>query len=263
MILGPICVTLEKVMDACCGARELCISIPFLLYNCTGLSLTIADCDNKKKGNSFPMPSCYDLIGLEQFLPRKQGVGLVSSEQDSTTTASTIDNFVKKHTVSLRESANLRSHGFLTSHFPSTGSSTHFLNHPDNQDVASGHAFQNSTNEGTARSQMNLFRMVGNGSRAVENGESRKVQAFMFSPLCSSPAGELMVSLSTCSSECGTEHMQSSTWSSPFYLVPTSGSTSVVIPEPWTTGAFIISVTSSPATGALAGRTRTITFQPR
>eukprot|EP00268_Persea_americana_P023609 TRINITY_DN23168_c0_g2_i2.p1 TRINITY_DN23168_c0_g2~~TRINITY_DN23168_c0_g2_i2.p1 ORF type:complete len:2954 (+),score=526.87 TRINITY_DN23168_c0_g2_i2:1710-10571(+) len=243
---GPICVNLEKVMDAFCGAREICISIPFLLYNCTGLSLAIADCGNNNKGNPLPMPSCYQLIGQEQFLPRKQGVALASSQQDSTTTASSNDNFVKKHTISLRESAELRPHGFLISHLPSTGS-THF---------------QNSMNGDTARSQLNFFRMVGNGSHA-ENGESRKVQAFMFSPPCSSPAGELMVSLSTCSSECGTEYFQTTTWSSPFYLVPASGSTTVVIPEPCTTGAFILSVTSSPAGGALGGRTRAITFQPR
>lgn len=246
MVLGPICVNLEKVMDASCGAREICISIPFLLYNCTGLSLAIADCGNNNKGNSLPMPSCYQLIGQEQFLPRKQGVALVSSEQDSATTASSNDNFVKKHTISVRESAKLQPHGFLISHLPSTGS-THF---------------QNSMNGDAARSQLKFFRMVGNGAHA-ENGESRKVQAFMFSPPCSSPAGELMVSLSTCSSECGTENFQITTWSSPFYLVPASGSTSVVIPEPCTTGAFILSVTSSPASGALGRRTRAITFQPR
>lgn len=53
------------------------------------------------------------------------------------------------------------------------------------------------------------------------------------------------------------------TWSSPFPLVPASGSANVIIPKPDGSGAFLVSATSVPVVGELSGRTKAITFQPR
>ncbi|XP_058105019.1 intermembrane lipid transfer protein VPS13 isoform X6 [Magnolia sinica] len=264
---GPICVTVEKVMDAFCGARELCISIPFLLYNCTGLPLTISDCGNENKGSAYPIPSCYNLVGLEKLLARKQGLALVSFDQDSSSTLPNFKKIVnlssKKHTISLRENSSLHSHGFLKNQIPSYNSSTHFCGDLENHDLTFGKApFRSSMNGGSSGSQSNLSEKVGNGLSSLENEESRKARAFMYSP-CNFPASELMVRLSTYLSEHESQNIPSSMWSSSFFLVQPGGSTSVIIPQPRTAGAFIISITSSLVAGALAGKTRAITFQPR
>uniref|UniRef100_F6I5I0 Vacuolar protein sorting-associated protein 13 VPS13 adaptor binding domain-containing protein n=1 Tax=Vitis vinifera TaxID=29760 RepID=F6I5I0_VITVI len=143
---GPTYLTVEKVMDAFSGARELCIFVPFLLYNCTGFSLIVSDSANEMKGNDCTIPSCYTL-------------------------------------------------------------------------------------------------------------------ACMYSPNPNPSESETMVRVRR--SECLVENTLNSSWSSPFSLVPPSGSCSVLVPQPSTNAAFILSVTSSVVDGPFAGRTRAITFQPR
>ncbi|XVF60869.1 hypothetical protein PTKIN_Ptkin08bG0082800 [Pterospermum kingtungense] len=48
-----------------------------------------------------------------------------------------------------------------------------------------------------------------------------------------------------------------------FPLLPQSGSTTILVPQPSSNAMFILSVTSSAIAGPFAGRTRAITFQPR
>ncbi|XP_068635600.1 intermembrane lipid transfer protein VPS13 isoform X2 [Aristolochia californica] len=79
---GPLCITVEKIMDAVCGSRELHISLPFLLYNCTGIKLTISDYTNEKMGSNFILPSCFHALGQEQQLRDKHGLALVTSEEE-------------------------------------------------------------------------------------------------------------------------------------------------------------------------------------
>ncbi|XP_077218039.1 vacuolar protein sorting-associated protein, putative (DUF1162) isoform X2 [Tasmannia lanceolata] len=277
---GPICITLEKTMDAFCGARELCVFVPFLLYNCTGLSLKISDCVNEKKANTFLVPSCYNLIGDQQFLARKYGLQILSSEQMASSIPTNANNFVnlisKNHTISLRENSSLNSLGFLSRQFPLTASYTHFLDHSSNHvlDAREG----SSRKWGNANSQLNLSINDGNGSDLLESGSRRKsdllesgsrrkVKAYMYAPPCSFPASDLMVRLGTYLDECETGNSINPMWSMPFFLSSASGSTSVAIPrpgaKPGTTAAFIISVTSTPVVGSLVTRTRAITFQPR
>eukprot|EP00250_Pteridium_aquilinum_P003331 c13650_g2_i1 orf=2-889(+) len=52
-------------------------------------------------------------------------------------------------------------------------------------------------------------------------------------------------------------------WSRPFSLIPTGGMTTVVIPVSEQEGGLILSVVSASMLGTAAGKTRTITFQPR
>eukprot|EP00249_Psilotum_nudum_P016244 c25743_g1_i1 orf=309-3461(-) len=54
-----------------------------------------------------------------------------------------------------------------------------------------------------------------------------------------------------------------SVWSSPFPLNPPGGMVAIVVPQPHSKGAFLLSVLSAPALGACLGKTRTITFRPR
>lgn len=70
-------------MDAYCGARELCLSVPFLLYNCTGLLLTITESNHERNGHALIIPPSYSLAGNESCLVGKQGLALLPSELES------------------------------------------------------------------------------------------------------------------------------------------------------------------------------------
>ncbi|XP_042498014.1 uncharacterized protein LOC122076662 [Macadamia integrifolia] len=260
---GPVHLTLEKVMDPFCGARELCISVPFLLYNCTALSLIIADSGHEMKGNCDTIPSCYHLVCQEELMARKQGLGLISSKRGLNSTDQDIDdmrNSLPKNVfISSRENHNLFSYRFLGKDFISSDSSTYSLEHVHRNDTCAQKATESSSKH--IKGEMSVFE-DGDMSSYHSDNSRRKVKACMYSPHPISSATELMVRLSTSFSESMSENFQSS-WSSPFFLVPPSGSTSVLIPQLSTTGVFIISVTSSTVTGPFSARTRAITFQPR
>ncbi|KAH6809791.1 hypothetical protein C2S51_027574 [Perilla frutescens var. frutescens] len=189
---GPLYVTMEKVMDAVSGSRELFISVPFLLYNCTGFPLALSSSANEMKGYSCTIPSCYDLDEKNVLVKKKDGLALIFSDQN----------------------------------LPSTGSSSEAdLNTPD----------------------------------LVESG-SRKVTACLFSPDPHSYSGEVMVKLSRHLPSV-IENFPRHSWSAPFSLVPPTGSTSVLVPQPSKVSGYVLSVSAVAA--PFSGRTKIITFQPR
>jgi hypothetical protein len=76
----PLNVTLEKAMDANSGARELYLSVPFLLYNCTDLLLTITESSCERNGSTLVIPSSFELDGQTRHLLGKNGLFLVSED---------------------------------------------------------------------------------------------------------------------------------------------------------------------------------------
>ncbi|KAL6580643.1 hypothetical protein OROMI_008667 [Orobanche minor] len=187
---GPLYVTMEKVMDAVSGAREIFISVPFLLYNCTGFSLVLSNSISEMKGYSCIIPSCYNLGEENVLIEKKDGLGLIYSDQN----------------------------------FPATGST----------------------------SETNLINCVQSGSR--------EVTACLFAPDPHSYSGEPMVKLSRYLPSV-VEKFPKCSWSAPFSLVPPTGSTSVVVPQPSTTAGYVLSVSAMAA--PFSGKTKLITFQPR
>ncbi|XP_026401188.1 uncharacterized protein LOC113297020 isoform X1 [Papaver somniferum] len=261
----PLYLTVEKVMDAFCGSRELSISAPFLLYNCTGYPLTIAESGAEMKGNGCIIPSCYYLFDEDQNLAKEDGLS-VFSQEDSLTNPQNIghfsSSFSKNHTVSLRENLDLHSQRFLNRNFNSVDSSAQFIEYTEYPDSDSRGTCLEKVNNVPSRSSQ--LKLSAGGNRGVSvDADNKKVKACMYSPQSSSSEGELMVKLATCLPECVTESNRSSMWSSPFFLVPSSGSTIVVVPRAFTSRALIISVTSSLVAGPFSSRTRAITFQPR
>ena len=228
IFVGPTYLTVEKVMDAFSGARELCIFVPFLLYNCTGFSLIVSDSANEMKGNDCTIPSCYTLVEREVHVGRKDGLSLLSSDMDASTTTPVITSLrnssSKEHIISTRKNVDTDSQRFQSKPMISSGSST----------------------------------IIHEQSDKLDSG---KVKACMYSPNPNPSESETMVRVRR--SECLVENTLNSSWSSPFSLVPPSGSCSVLVPQPSTNAAFILSVTSSVVDGPFAGRTRAITFQPR
>ncbi|KZV50783.1 hypothetical protein F511_11560, partial [Dorcoceras hygrometricum] len=185
---GPLFVTMEKTMDTLSGAREIIISVPFLLYNCTGFSLALSNSFSETNGFSC-IPSSYNLDEQSMLVKRKDGLGLICPSQD----------------------------------LPATGS--------------------------TCESNLNV---VGSGCT--------KVIAYLFSPDPNSYSGDIMVQLGRCLSPVQESYPKCS-WSSPFSLVPPTGSTDVLVPQPFSTSGYVISVCAVAA--PFSGRTKIITFQPR
>jgi hypothetical protein len=77
---APLNIMLEKSMDARSGARELYLSVPFLLYNCTDLLLTITESNYERSGYALMIPSSFELDGHARHLLQKNGLSLVSED---------------------------------------------------------------------------------------------------------------------------------------------------------------------------------------
>lgn len=246
-------------MDAFSGSRELFIFVPFLLYNCTGFPLLISHSAVEKKGSGTTVPCCYDLFDQEPLQGKKDGLSLISSDQDTDSRAPLMSrkgsSLLKKHIVSRR---NLNRHfgKSLSKPFISSGSSECLPEQSVRHElVGQKVSLSDTRNSFCSSSQLNLRE-----SDFLGNGDG-KVHACMYSPLpCTS---EILVRISRRLSEYVTQSMPNHSWSTPFHLVPPSGSTSVVVPQTSSNAAFIISVTASSLAGPFAGRTRAITFQPR
>ncbi|KAI7990467.1 putative vacuolar protein sorting-associated protein 13C [Camellia lanceoleosa] len=254
---GPINVTVEKVMDAFSGAREICIFVPYLLYNCTGFPLIISDCANDMKGHGYVIPSCYDLVEKDHLLGRKDGLGLLSSSQDSQVAESPYDGLRNCSSINRIFSTrkNIDPHlGKLSRKPMISGSSIISLESSDKHDLDAQNA---SLNRLSSSIQSNLEHSN------LEEIECRKVEACMYSPDPNSSVADVMVRVSRYLPECVTEKMPKSSWSSPFFLVQPTGSTNVLVPQLSTNAAYVISVSSSAVAGPFSGRTRAITFQPR
>lgn len=71
-------------MDAMSGAREIFISVPFLLYNCTGFPLVLSNTVSGMRGYSWIIPSCYNVEKHNILNERKDGLCLVFPYQNVT-----------------------------------------------------------------------------------------------------------------------------------------------------------------------------------
>lgn len=258
-LVGPLYVTVEKIMDAVSGAREICISVPFLLYNCTGFPLIVSNCVNDMKGWGCTVPSCYN---LEDLLPvKKDGLGLLSSNQDFRTAShndSLRNSSMNNHIVSIRKNVESHPSKYLCKPLNLSGASSALCGSPDKLELnAKETSVSNLTNLSGSSSRSNLK------SPDYVEIDHNKVSGCMYSPDPNSSSSDIKVQLSRGQSECLSESTENSFWSSPFFLIPSTGSTSVLVPQPSKNAGYIVSVTSSTVAGAISGRTRIITFQPR
>ncbi|KAJ7978125.1 Vacuolar protein sorting-associated protein [Quillaja saponaria] len=95
------------------------------------------------------------------------------------------------------------------------------------------------------------------------NYEHERVKPCMYAPNPISSVSEVLVKVSRCFPEWAMENLPNSLWSNPFFLVPPSGSSTILLPQSSSNAALILSVTSSEVAEPYAGRTSAICFQPR
>ncbi|XP_031091593.1 uncharacterized protein LOC115996484 isoform X5 [Ipomoea triloba] len=250
---GPLCITFEKVMDAFSGAREICISVPFLLYNCTGLSLVVSNAVNGTKGHCCIVPSCYDLDKQDLVPSRKDGLSLLSPIIDSD--IAPYDNSFPISSTNSYPILNSNDNRLSDNHSKSLHSSTvvhrYSHNHGLYTQKSSSSTFKNQSG---SSSQSSL-----RSSDFLEN-ESDVINCCMYSPDSSFSSDKIVVKVSRFLSACVT-HNTPESWSNAFSLVPPTGSTSVVVPQPSKSSGYVMSVSAVAA--PFSGRTKIITFQPR
>lgn len=239
---GNLYVSVEMIMEAASGAREIYISVPFLLYNCTAFPLVVSNCVGDMRGCGCTLPSSYNLE--EDLLPcRKDGLSLLCSDQDFQITL---------HNSNMRNSS-----------FNQRIISTRKLVEPHSSNLR-GASYKeisaearNSTNLSASSSQSN-----SKFPDFVEFGHKR-VSGCMYSPDPKSSASDIKVQVSRGQPKGHKDSSQNCFWSGPFSLVPSTGSVRVPVPYPSPNAGYTIAVTSTVVTGPIAGRTRMITFQPR
>lgn len=214
-------------MDAFSGARELFIFVPFLLYNCVGFPLDLADYASEVAAETMcTIPSCYDFAEREPIQMKMDGLALLPSNQDYPLTAEHLS--ANSSVISIRRFLNVPS--------ARVDSSTLHL-----------HA-------------MNLSDF--NNSSTVDD-ERGKAGAFAYAPKFSSCTSDNMVKIRRNLPEFVGGKQLGFSWSDPFPLDPASGSISVLVPQQIQNGAYVVSVTSTAISEPFAGHTRAISFQPR
>ncbi|KAL3354105.1 hypothetical protein AABB24_018653 [Solanum stoloniferum] len=249
---GPLCVAIEKVMDAFCGAREICISVPFLLFNCTGFPLVVSESINWTKGHFSVITSCYDVDEQDLVLHKKDGLGIFSSNQYMDTPA----NSNSLPVAPLNNYLVTKSHDskFSQAELIYFDNSTNFHRGSQKHDIYASKASLHRSKSYTS-SQSSLK------SCGLTEGDAWKVNCRMYSPNPSSSSSEIMVRLCRYLPNSLMNDIPNDSWSSAFSLVPPTGSSSVTVPQPSRKSGYVISV------GAVAapffGRTKIITFQPR
>ncbi|KAM3303588.1 putative protein isoform X1 [Capsicum chacoense] len=249
---GPLCVAIEKVMDAFCGAREICISVPFLLFNCTGFPLLVSESVNWTKGPFSVITSCYDVDEQDLVLHKKDGLGIFSSNQYMETAANTnslpvapLNNYLVSKSYDSK---------FSQAESIDFDNSTNFHRGSQKHDI---HASKASLHRSrSCKSSQSSLKSCG-----LTEGDAWKVNCRMYSPNPSSSSSEIMVRLCRYVPNSPKDDIPNDSWSSAFALVPPTGSSSVAVPKPSRKSGYVISV------GAVAApffdRTRIITFQPR
>ncbi|CAN1217850.1 Intermembrane lipid transfer protein vps13A [Linum perenne] len=252
---GPVHVSVEKIVDAFSGQREVFIFSTFLLYNCTGLLLNVMEANTEGIGNCCTLPSYIkssDLSEHEVLHGQRKGLGLLSADHDS---------HIKYQNIEGGRSPLMTNQLFM--HVNDANS--HFRTNTE-ENLSSGSQGRSSEQSRKHElSEQNAYLSSGSASNVLDPTDVKfgRVKACMFSPLSTSSVSEVMVKVSMYLPEDVTGSIPNSSWSEPFLLVPPSGSSTVLIPRVSSSAVHVISVSSSSLTGPLTGRSQAITFQPR
>eukprot|EP01018_Ginkgo_biloba_P017830 Gb_28330 [translate_table: standard] len=254
----PVYVKVEKGLDAVCGARELCLSVPFWLYNCCGLILGVTDGDIDNKINERVISGSYSAINQEELTSGKSGMAIacfdlpktVGVQNDKTFRG---EMFCPNSDMPCKIRSHLPCQKILSSCVPAQESAISGIHSHNDM-----HRWQK---KGSNLSFSDIDANLEVGGRRTD--QLPNAQACMYSPAKGLQTREPTLRLRLSQSKYVENVAQNPVWSHTFSLNPPGGSTTVLIPQPFSSGAFVISATSTPVLGACAGRTTAITFNPR
>ncbi|CAM6098991.1 unnamed protein product [Calypogeia fissa] len=237
---------MEIDLDLVSGARELRISAPFWLYNCSYLNLAVMDGDvDLFSGREHPLGG-----GPTNDEERVEELSLHSTGSRSWPTSVNglqVSLEGPKHEsrdIVVKRPARLSSqlNGFSVLPRPVHFSLEKKLGKRQEGNSADSQSLNSEEEEKSVKENVNS-------------------QFLMYSPVQGTDASELHLRLRIVRSQLN--ELGEVRWSRPFLLEPPGGTTAVAIPQPEGNGAFVVAVVSAPALGSCAGKTKTITFRPR
>ncbi|XP_022639322.1 uncharacterized protein LOC106768127 isoform X4 [Vigna radiata var. radiata] len=245
---GPVYVTVEKVMDAYSGSRELIFFVPFILYNCMGFPLCVMEHTGEMNERGFVIPSYCDVYENVMLSYKKGGLSLLSSNHELPGEHNPRSD-MKNHIISCREDGSTNSIG---NYHKNLG------RHQRKVDSIFRNPSSGRLKSTLSTSIQSTWKDSGSG-----NHEHEKVQPCIYSPSPDSSVNDAFVKVSRCFPEDIKQRMPYSLWSNPFSLLPPSGSSTILVPQLSSNSAFILAMTSNSVAEQYAGRTNAITFQPR
>ena len=217
----------ESLFNVLSGARELTISVPFWFYNCTGVNLGIIDED-------------FDLLTMSNRDSKEHFVAFLS--KPGTADQTPVEDCYGLQTVLQVPSPSTRL--YMNGQFCG---------------ISATSSFGGGKNIISCESASEL-----NGRICAE---TQNLKPYMYSPLKSADLGDkrlkARVAVSSARKSLSPDVSCETSWSRPFSLNPPGGVTTIVIPSSEPEGGLILSIVSASTMGASAGKTRTITFQPR
>lgn len=248
VLVGPVYVTVEKVMDAYSGSRELIFFVPFILYNCMGFPLCVMEHTGEMNERGFVIPSYCDMGENVMLSYKKGGLSLLSSNHELPGEHNPRSD-MKNHIISCREDGSTNSIG---NYHKNLG------RHQRKVDSIFRNPSSGRLKSTLSTSIQSTWKDSGSG-----NHEHEKVQPCIYSPSPDSSVNDAFVKVSRCFPEDIKQRMPYSLWSNPFSLLPPSGSSTILVPQLSSNSAFILAMTSNSVAEQYAGRTNAITFQPR
>ncbi|KAF7824639.1 putative vacuolar protein sorting-associated protein 13A isoform A [Senna tora] len=254
---GPMYVTVEKVMDAYSGTREVIIFVPFLLYNCVGFPLCITKATGEIKEQGIVIPSYYEIGENEALAGKKDGLSLVSSSQDLHAEVPPNPRCsLRNQIISTREKVNPLE---CTLTIPFSLENCH-----ENMRRQVSLNFSTSQNSCSSSLKSRLSSRVPPISKDLgsDNNDLEKVGPCMYSPNPISSLEDVLVKVSRCWPGYVMEKLPHSLWSSPFSLLPPNGSSNIILPQSTANAAFVLAVTSTSIAEPYTGKINAITFQP-
>ncbi|KAK7315042.1 hypothetical protein VNO77_33574 [Canavalia gladiata] len=256
---GPVYVTVEKVMDAYSGSRELIFFVPFILYNCMGFPLCVTEATGETNKRGFVIPSYSDIGENETFSYKKHGLSLLASIHELCAEVPRNPmSYMENHTIPCREDNSANSISFLRNSI----FSGNYHENLGRQQSKSDSIFRNSSSRRLKSTVSSRIQSTWKDS-GYGNHEHEKVRPFIYSPSPDSSVNDAFVKVSRCFPEDVKEQLPYSLWSNPFSLLPPSGSSTILVPQLTSNSAFILAMTSNSVGEQYAGRTNAISFQPR
>lgn len=242
-VVGSVAMNVEMLMNSYSGAREVSIFVPFVLYNCTSVSLILTDSMTEKLERIFPVPSCYESLEEGWHRRTENGLGLVPVMD--------VKDNMRSSTASCILSTRM------------CPDKSMLLFNSSRRVVPS----VMETNSAGVSSNLLHGRSMSKSHISLEQGNLKhldvKVKASMYFPKATASISEIFVRVSSCPPEYGKENIPNSSWSSPFCLSQSTDPTCVVIPHHSSNVAYLVSVTCSAISGPYVGRTKVIAIQPR
>lgn len=208
------------------GTREICISVPFWLYNCSPFDLAVIDGDVDA------------FSGREKYLSR---VSTESSEKEKQQTDT-------KPGLASLQTSELQGGEISFGWFPKRGA-----------------RFISQTKVLSSSKLITAYAQESMSSKGENLDEYwRLLVPHMYSPVKGTESSEHRLRARVVHPvHMETRNSVEQSWSRPFSVDIPDGTTTVTVPHPQKQGAYVLSVICNPVLGSGAGKSKTVTFRPR